>query len=227
MRLSLAGVILLLFFSACDPEKQSKKQIASLERAGPQAKYVIGLACMEYIRQHGLDSPYSKTLINKLLEHGFFAEAAYAAELLLVKFPMDAELFFLRGSAYRNQLQFGLALNDFQKALKLQPGTASFSAALSSTREEQAAWSEIESMNLSLSASPHSFDILLARADKFYSIRQYDAALYDLGSISKMGAPEDSVYFIRQVAALHKENRRPVETLSEMLEYFRRLRRSP
>jgi hypothetical protein len=53
-------------------------------------------------------------------------------------------------------------------------------------------------------------------------MREYDAVLYDLGSLSKMRSPEDSLYYAEKITALYKSNRRPVEMLAEMLEYFRR-----
>jgi tetratricopeptide (TPR) repeat protein len=225
MRVQLIALVIGLLSSGCNPEKQSRKKIESLERERPDAKYEIGLASMQYICKDGEDAAYSKSLVQKLLDMGFFAEAIYAAELLLEKYPADPELFFLRGRAYQNQHQYGHAFKDLDHARTLSPGNTSFSSALASAKQEEVIWRAIQSLNAELTSAPDSFNILFERAEKFYQIRQYDAVLYDLGAISKMRAPEDSIYFTREVAALHKENRRPVERLSEMLKYFRQLKK--
>jgi tetratricopeptide (TPR) repeat protein len=213
----------ILFFS-CDAENTSRKKIASMERADQNQKYQVGMACMQYISGHGEDLAYAKTLVKKLIEIGFFAEAIYAVELLLEKFHADPELFYLRGVAYRNQHQYDLALTDLNYALKLQPKNNTFSAGLRNTKEELVTWNEIQSLNETLTTSPDSFDILFQRAEKFLAIRQYDAVLYDLGAISKMRTAADSIYFSQKVSDLYKDRQRPVEKLSEMLEYFRALK---
>lgn len=218
--------LLILIFAlllSCDAENTSRKEIASLYNADQSQKYQVGMACMQYISKHGEDLTYSKTVVKKLLEIGFFSEAIYAVELLLKKFPADPELFYLRGTAYRNQLQYSFALKDLHHALRLQPANNTFSSSLRSAQEELVTWNEIQSLNETLTTAD-SFDVLFQRAEKFLVIRQYDAVLYDLGSISKMRTPADSIYFNLKVSELYTDAQRPVEKLSEMLEYFRNLK---
>ncbi|MEX2232926.1 MAG: tetratricopeptide repeat protein [Cyclobacteriaceae bacterium] len=217
-------VLIVIFFFSCDAENTSRKKIASLQNADQNQKYQVGMACMQYISRYGEDLAYSKTLVKKLIEIGFFAEAIYAVELLLEKFPGDPELFYLRGTAYRNQHQYDFALKDLNHALKLQPANNTFSTGLRSAQEELVTWNEIQSLNETLTTSADSFDVLFQRAEKFLAIRQYDAVLFDLGAISKMRTTADSIYFNQKVSELYKDTQRPVEKLSEMLEYFRGLK---
>lgn len=219
----LIALFLVLLSFGCSPEEKSRKKLGSLQKADQDQKYEVGMACMQYISQYGNDLAYSRTLVDKLLEMGFFSEAIYAVELLEKKFPADPELVYLRGRAYRNQHQYDLALQDLHYALKLQPRDNSFSVEAQSTKEEQLRWNEIQSLNEMLAHSADSFDILFRRAEMFFVIREYDAVLYDLGSISKMRSSADSIYFSQKVSDLYKDNQRPVEKLSEMLAYFRAL----
>jgi tetratricopeptide (TPR) repeat protein len=211
---SLIIFSLILFLCGCDPEKKSRAKIESLEQAGENQRYALGIACMQYISQNGKDLAYSKTLIKKLFRAGFFPEAIYAAELLLRKFPHDAELFYLRGIAYRRQHQYGLAMEDLQYAVQLSPANSEFSQETMSLKREHDLWKEIELLNESLPGTSDSFSILLNRAEKLFDIQQYDAVLYDLGALSKMRSPEDSIYYTERVTALYKDNRRPVDRLS-------------
>lgn len=217
----LIMLFLILFLFGCNPERKSRSRIEALEEVGESQKYALGVACMEYISQHGNDLPWSKALVRKLIAAGFYPEAIYAAELLLKKFPDEPELLLLRSTSYRHQHQYGLAREDLQRALGLQPGNRSLSQEATALNKEHELWKEIESLSESLPGSADSFSILLDRAERFFQMREYDAVLYDLGSLSKMRSPEDSLYYAEKITALYKSNRRPVEMLAEMLEYFR------
>ncbi|MEX1239995.1 MAG: hypothetical protein WEB30_09760 [Cyclobacteriaceae bacterium] len=219
---SLITLFLILFVFGCNPEKKSRSKIEALEHVGESQKYALGVACMEYISQHGNNLPWSKILVRKLIAAGFYPEAIYGVELLLKKFPGEPELLLLRSTAYRNLHQYGLAMEDLQHGLKLQPGNDNLSQEVTALNNEHELWKEIERLNQSLRGSPDSFPILLNRAEDFFKMRQYDAVLYDLGSLSKMRSPEDSIYYTEKVIALYKDNRRPVDMLAEMLEYFGR-----
>jgi tetratricopeptide (TPR) repeat protein len=209
-----------LFLSGCDAEKKSRKEIEVLQSGGN--KYEVGIACMRYISHQGEDLVYSRTLVKKLLDIRFYAEAINAVDLLLTRFPSDAELFFLRGVGYRSQHQYALAFQNLVHALELQPDNSAFKAELARTRELEKHWNEIQSLNESLEGQVDSFNILLKRAEKFFELQLYDAVVYDLGAISKMGAAADSLYFTQKVTAMYKESDgRPVEKLSEILDYFR------
>lgn len=217
--LIIALVALLL--NGCNSEKKARRHLASLQNSAKADKYEIGIACMQYISQQGSDIEYSKTLVRKLLATGFFAEAVYAVEMLQQKFPQDPELFYLRGLGYRNQHQYALAMDNFDQALKIQPENTIFSDEVRSMTEEQTVWKEIQTLNESLSNTADSLDILLTRAERFFSIREYDAVLFDLGTVSKMGSAEDSLYFTGTVASLNQKGiRNSVEVLSDMLRYY-------
>ena len=216
-------MFLVFFFSGCDPENKNRKKIESLQKDEQVRKYEVGIACMEYISRYGDDLAYSKSLVSKLLDLGFSAEALNAVELLQEKFSDDPELFYLRGLAYRNQHWYGHALKNFEFALKSQPQNNNFITALRSTSEDQARWNEILTLNETLATASDSFEILLQRGEIFFAMRQYDAALYDLGAISRMGTVADSVYFTQMVSTIYKDSQAPVKRLSEMLVYFRAL----
>lgn len=217
----LITFVLLSLLSGCNPEKKSRSKIESLQKAGQNEKYAVGMACMEYISRYGDDLPYARSLVKKLLEIGFSAEALYAADLLLQKFPGDAELLYLRGLGYQGQHQYSRAMQDVEKALTLQPQNGNYSAAASKLQDELRLWNEIQALNRSLPTASDSFGILFTRAERYFAMQEYDAALFDLGTISKMRSPEDSVYFTQQVAALYQQSRGPVKILSEMVDYFR------
>ena len=212
-----------VFFSGCNPEKKSRKRIESLQTSAQTQKYEIGIACMQYILKHGTDPDYAKSLVKTLLELEFYSEAIYGVESLLEKYPDDAELFYLRSMARRKQHQYDGSLDDIRRARELQPQNATLPREAEQTREEMHLWSEIQSLNHALTNSTDSFNVLLQRARHFFTLREYDAVLYDLGSVSKMRAPKDSIYYAQKVSSLYKDSGRPVETLSEMLEYFRGL----
>lgn len=221
MKYPIIVLVALLLYS-CNSEMKDRRHLESLQNAPKAEKYEIGVACMRYISQHGNDIEYSKTLVRKLLAKGFFAEAIYAVEMLQKKFPQDPELFYLRGLGYRNQHQYSLAMDNFESALKIQPGNTIFPDEVRSMMEEQKVWDEILGMNESLTHTADSSGILLTRAEHFFSIRQYDAVLYDLGTLSNMGSTEDSLYFSRTVASLYqKEGKKSVEILTDMMKYFR------
>ncbi|HZI24983.1 MAG TPA: hypothetical protein VFD46_07900 [Chryseolinea sp.] len=211
-------LVVILYLCGCDPVQQSRRKLEALKQS---EKYETGIACMQYISKYGDDLAYSKTLINKLFSIGFFDQAIYAAEILLKKFPEDAELFYLRGVGYRKQHQYSLATLDLNKAVDLQPQNKTYLSELKSVKDERGVWDEIETLNKSLVNSTDSFSVLLNRAEKFFNIQQYDAALYDLGSISTMRTVQDSVYFTEKVADLYTSEK-SVEILSAMLKYFQR-----
>ena len=159
-----------------------------------------------------------------LIDMGFNAEAVLAVEYLLKEHPVEAELFHLRGIAHRRQHQYELAVRDGERACRLQPENTDFSVELRASQHEFQVWKEIDMLNNSLAQKSDSFEILLNRAEKFYAIQAYDAALYDLGAISKMRSSADSIYYTEKVASIYKKAGRPVETLQQMLEYFSGLR---
>jgi len=218
-------ILIMLFLHACNSEKKIRHQIESIRIQDATEKYDLGIACMEYISQYGDDLAYSKGLIRKLLEAGFSAEVISAAEILLGKFPDDPELYNLRGLGYLNMHQYVLAIADYNNAIRIQPENKQFLIELQSVREEEKVWNEIQVMNGSLANSADSFDVLLSRAEKLYSIREYDAVLYDLGSISKLGSEQDSLYYVSQVSTLNQEKgRKSVEVLSELIQYYGKVR---
>ena len=64
---------------------------------------------------------------------------------------------------------------------------------------------------------------ILNRSEKFFAIRKYDAVLYDLGSLSKMGSRADSIYYSQSVSAIYQGGgEKAVGTLSDLIEYFRK-----
>lgn len=218
---------MLLLLLSCHAEKKKIQHLESLQHSDQAERYKLGLAYMQYILQHEDDIAYKKSLVRKLLENGFYEEALYAASTLLEKFPKDPELYYLRGLGYRNQHQYEMAMHDFNDALKMQPQNKLFSEEVRSTREEQNIWNEIKAISASLTHTTDSAEILLNRAQKLFSIRQYDAVLYDLGSVSKMGSAADSIFFTRNVSSLYQEGgKKSVEILANMLKYYQAARTS-
>ncbi len=217
----LIALLTCLFLLSCNTDKKTIQQLASLQHSNKAERYELGLACMRYILQHRDDIEYNKSLVRKLLENGFYEEAIYAVETLLENSPKDSELFYLRGLGYRNQHQYELAMQDFNNALKIQPQNKLFTEEAGSTLEEQNIWNEINTISDALVHAADSSEILLDRAQKLFSIGQYDAVLYDLGSVSKMGSRADSVYFTRSVSSLYQEGgEKSVEILAEMVKYY-------
>ncbi len=220
MRLLRYMVWLVLFsFSGCDAVEKNREMIEHLEESADR-KYEVGLACMQYILKHGEDLAYSKSLVRKLQAIGFPDESINATESLLRRHPKDADLHYLRAMAYRRQHQYELSRLDLERAIELQPRNEAFIREMESMNEEYHRWLQIESLNHSLSPPADSFNILLSRANHFLTMKEYDAVLYDLGSISKMRAPEDSIYYQQKVLVLYKQSHDPVSTLKEIFDYF-------
>jgi tetratricopeptide (TPR) repeat protein len=218
----LFTILVVLLLHSCNSEMKTRKHIELLLNSGKTEKYVAGIACMRYISKPGSDVEYSKNLINKLLSLGFFAESINAVDVLLKGYPQDPELYYLHGLGYRNLLQYGLAVENLDRASRMQPENKIFSSQALAVKEEEKVWNEIQTMNQSLTNSADSFSILLNRAETFFSINQYDAVLYDLGSLSKMGSTNDSLYFTRSVSSLYQGGgRKSVEILTDMLGYYR------
>jgi tetratricopeptide (TPR) repeat protein len=218
----LFTILVVLLLYSCNSEMKTRKHIDLLLKAGKTEKYVSGIACMRYISQPESDIGYSKNLIKQLLSLGFFAESINAVDELLRRYPKDPELYFLRGIGYRNLLQYGLAVENLDRASRMQPENEMFSSQALSVLNEEKVWKEIQTMDQSLTNSADSFSILLNRAETFFSINQYDAVLYDLGSISKMGSTNDSIYFTKSVSSLYQGGgRKSVEILTDMLGYYR------
>ena len=218
----LFTILIVLLLHSCNSEMKTRKHIELLLNSGKTEKYVAGIACMRYISKPGSDVEYSKNLIKKLLSLGFFAESINAVDVLLKRYPQDPELYYLHGLGYRNLLQYGLAVENLDRASKMQPENKIFSSQALAVKEEEKVWNEIQTMNQSLTNSADSFSILLNRAETFFSINQYDAVLYDLGSLSKMGSTNDSLYFTRSVSSLYQGGgRKSVEILTDMLGYYR------
>jgi len=210
---------------SCNSETKTRKQIEQLQNSGKAEKYQLGIAYMHYISQPGYKINYSKDLVKKLLSLGFFAESINAVETLLEKSPNDPELFYLYSVGYRNLLQYDLAVENLDHALSFQPGNKLYSEPYKSLKEERKIWSEIQTLNQSLINTTDTFPILLDRAEHLFSIRQYDAVLYDLGSLSKMGSASDSTYFASSVSTLYQEGgRKSVEILTDMMSYYRKVR---
>ena len=222
MRL-IVVLCIALALAGCNPEKKTRVRIESLQQAPRDTKYEVGMACMQYILEYGSDLPYSKTLLRKLLDYGFFSETVFAVHSLLEKYPDDAELFHLRGVAYRRLHQYELALNDGIRASRLQDNNKMFSTEVDATREELKVWEEIQILNEALEHGQDSFDILLIRAEKFYKMQVYDAVMYDLGTLSKMGSEADSIYYHKQVQSVYRDAS-PIKVLEQTLKYFRELR---
>ena len=177
---------------------------------------------MRYISHPESDYRYSKDLVKKLMTLGFFAESINAIDVLLKKFPQDPELYYLQGLGYHNMLQYELAVENFSRASRMLPGNKKFTSQGLSVQKEEEVWNEIETINQSLINAEYTFDILLDRAELFFSIKQYDAVLYDLGSVSKMGSANDSLYFTSTVSSLYQGGgRNSVEILTDMMEHFR------
>ena len=214
-------VLFLLLMSCRNTEQKTKRRIELLQNSNSTEKYEIGISCMRYIALQDNDFGYSKSLVKKLLALGFFAESINAVEMLQVNFPRDPELFYLKGLGYHNLLQYGLAVENLNRALKVQPENKEFLNAVISLSNEEKIWDEIQVLNDSLSSAPDTFRILLNRAEKLFNIRQYDAVLYDLGSLSKIGSTKDSLYFISSVSSLYEEGgRKSVDLLGDMIRYY-------
>jgi len=217
----LLTILIVLLLHSCTSEVKTRKHIDLLLKSGKTEKYVAGIACMRYISQPESDIGYSKDLIKQLLSLGFFAESINSVDVLLKRYPQDPELYYLRGFGYRNLLQYGLAVEDLNRASKMQPENEMFSSQALSVLKEEKVWNEIQAIDQSLTNAADSFSILLNRAETFFRINQYDAVLYDLGSLSKMGSTNDSLYFTRSVSSLYQGGgRKSVEILTEMLEYY-------
>ena len=218
----LVTMLVVVLLYACNSEIKTRKHIGLLLKSGKTEKYVAGIACLKYIYQPESDVGYSKDLIKQLLSLGFFAESIQAADVLLKRYPQDPELYYLRGFGYRNLLQYGLAVEDLHKASRIQPENELFSSQALSVSNEKKVWDEIQSINQSLTNAADSFSVLLNRAETFFSLNQYDAVLYDLGSLSKMGSTNDSLFFTRNVSTLYQAGgRKSVEVLTDMLEYYK------
>lgn len=218
-------IIMSVFVAGCNPERKSRKKIESLQASLQPQKYEIGIACMRYILKHGGDRSYAKSLVKTLLDLEFYSEAIYGAELLLERYAEDAELLHLRSVGYRRLHQYDLALDDIGRANELQPRNEALTRASAETLEEHRRWTEIEALNRALATPADSFPILIERAEHFFGLQEFEAVLFDLGAASKMRASKDSVYYTEKVSSLYNDSRRPVETLSEILEYFKDLKR--
>ena len=218
----LITILVVMLLQSCNSEIKTRKHIELLLNSQSTEKYVAGIACMRYISQPGSDIEYSKNLVKKLFMLGFFAESIYAVDVLLKRFPQDPELYYLHGIGYHNLLQYGLAVENFDRARRMQPENKMFSSQSLSVLKEEQVWNEIQAMNQSLTNTTDSFAILLIRADSFFSISQYDAVLYDLGSLSKMASTSDSLYYTNSVSSLYQGGgRKSVEILTNMIEYYR------
>ena len=146
-------LLMVLVFSSCDSEKKTRKKIELMQSSRETDKYEMGIACMRYIMLTENDLDYSKILITKLLELDFSAESIYAAEALQKKSPEDADLFYLKGKAYRNLLQYDLALGSFNDALKAAPGNKIISGEKEALLKEKSVWDEIQILNQSVSGN--------------------------------------------------------------------------
>ena len=112
-----------------------------------------------------------------------------------------------------------------QKKLKLLATAAVMLLSTAQAAALEIVWNEIDSLNQSLTNATDTTDILLDRAELFFSIRQYDAVLYDLGAVSKMGSANDSLYFTSTVSSLYQGGgRQSVEILTDMMEHFRTMK---
>ena len=218
----LISILVVVLLQSCNTEMKTRKHIELLLNSQSTEKYVAGIACMEYISQPGSDIGYSKNLVKKLFALGFFTEAISAVDVLLTRYPQDPELYYMHGIAYHNLLQYGLAVENLERARKMQPENKMFSSQSLSVLKEEKVWNEIQALNHSLANTTDSFAILLCRADSFFSIRQYDAVLYDLGALSKMGSASDSLYYTNSVSSLYQGGgRKSVEILTDMMEHYR------
>jgi tetratricopeptide (TPR) repeat protein len=220
----ICTLLVVLLLHSCNAEMKTRKSIELVLKSGKTEKYVKGIACMRYISQPESDIGYSKNLIKQLLSLGFFAESINAVDWLLKRYPKDPELYYLRGLGYRNLLQYGLAVENIDRASSMQPENEMFSSQALSVLNEEKVWVEIQTMDQSLTNTRDSFSVLLNRAETFFRISQYDAVLYDLGTLSKMGSANDSLYFTESVSSLYQGGgRKSVEILTDMLGYYRTL----
>lgn len=221
----LFTILVILLLHSCNSEMKTRKHIELLLNSDKTEKYVTGIACISYISQPESDYEYSKNLVKELLTLGFFAESINAVDVLLKRFPQDPELYYLHGIGYHNMLQYGLAVENFDRARRMQPENKIFSSQDLSVLKEEKIWNEIQIINQSLTNTTDSFAILLGRAEIFFNISQYDAVLYDLGSLSKMGSTNDSLYFTSSVSSLYQgSGRKSVEILTDMLGYYRTMK---
>lgn len=221
----LASILVVLLLHSCNSELKSRKEVELLLNSEHTERYMAGIACMRYISHPESDYRYSKNLVKKLLSLGFFAESINAVDVLLNRFPQDPELYYLHGLGYHNLLQYELAMESFSQAGKMQPDNKNISNQGMSVQKEEKVWNEIDSLNQSLINTSDTFDILLDRAELFFRIKQYDAVLYDLGAVSKMGSANDSLYFTSTVSSLYQGGgRQSVEILTDMMEHFRTMK---
>jgi tetratricopeptide (TPR) repeat protein len=223
----LIAMLMVTLLQSCNAEMKTRKHIESLLNAQTTEKYQAGIACMRYISKPGSDIGYSKKLVSKLLGLGFFAESISAVDILQKRFPQDPELYYLHGLGYHNLLQYDLAVESFDRARRMQPENQMFTGQSLAVLKEKQVWEEIQAMNQSLVNSTDSFAVLLDRADSFFSIRQYDAVLYDLGTLSKMVSTSDSLYYANSVSSLYQGGgRKSIEILTDMMEHYRTIKTS-
>lgn len=221
----LAAILVVLLLHSCNSELKSRKELESLLNSEQTERYVAGIACMRYISYPESDYRYSKKLVKKLLSLGFFAESISAVDVLLNRFPQDPELYYLHGLGYHNLLQYELAMESFSQAEKMQPDNKNILNQGSSVQKEEKVWNEIDSLNQLLINTSDTYDILLNRAELFFSIKQYDAVLYDLGAVSKIGSANDSLYFTSTISSLNQGGgNNSVEILTDMIEHFREMK---
>lgn len=218
MTLILAGMIIMV---SCDVEERHKDRMTSLERTTGDSKYQIGLLCMEYILKEGGDPAYATSLSRKLLDLGFYAEAVRAVETLIERYGERAEWLGLRSAAYSKQHRYEEALRDAMHARELEEHDEKYAQAVASLRTDIALWKEIDSLSQALMQTSDAFPLLVARADRLFSIDAYDAAVYDLGFAAQHGTSADSVYYHENIKALYGGGRRPVDVLAGMLAYFK------
>ncbi len=219
-RLHLIAFLVTLLLTGCgtDP-KELMEQFDRLEEE-PENTYGLIYATAAWLSTTGsVDPEEAIPLLNRMIALGYPAEARYSIDNLEANGIRSADLTALRGLCYQNELQPGLALAEYRKALEMDPDNEKIRTLIRNVHESANTEAETED--------------LLARASSLLEQQRYDASERMLDRILQQDELSHRALFMKGLirlqnssydsAAYFMEFARSIEKLPEYEEYFGRI----
>lgn len=128
-------ILIALFITSCRPGQQKiEKRFSELGR-NSEDKYPVVYAYASYLASVSrIEAEFAISLINDMLAWGYPTEARYAIDNLMRNGIGSPDLLALRGICYRQELQPGLALSDFEEAYRRDPDNPKIRSLLTEAR---------------------------------------------------------------------------------------------
>jgi tetratricopeptide (TPR) repeat protein len=199
------------FLSDYDAARQDAEKSIELKPALENAHFILGEICLaqqkfadalpEFNRTLELNPNNSEAFRGKIFSTYFSGKEKEANELLesaIAKDPKKSIYYYIKGVLSNNRGKFSRALESFDKALALDPGSNEFNIYLNrgiSYLELEEMDAALNDMNKAVELGSNNASAYHSRGRVYYASKQYSEAVKDFSRSVEINPNNDAAYY--------------------------------